>query len=165
MQCVKCGNHTKDGSNFCALCGGNCTETPAVAAVLEPAFAAAAIPEPPIIESVRAEPSAFPQPCLEPIRPTPPPAAIPTPAPTYQQPPAQSYTPPPYPTAYPPYPGSQPISAVPAPPAPPAASAEPEPQEKVFFGKGAFILCMAAIAVLAGTTAMFAGLYLSQLGS
>lgn len=47
-----------------------------------------------------------------------------------------------------------------------AAPAEQKPavKEKEFFGKGAFILCLIVIAILAATAGMFAYMYFSLIG-
>lgn len=41
----------------------------------------------------------------------------------------------------------------------------PEPKEKEFFGKGAFILCLIIIALLSASTGMFAYMYFSLIGA
>ena len=78
------------------------------------------------------------------------PAGAPQPA-QYRVPAADTHT------ASPAYTAAE-MPAVPAKPDKPA-------KEKEFFGAGAFALCLVVIALLAGSTGVFAGLYFSLIGA
>lgn len=156
MICKNCGNIIEDGAAFCPSCGKKIEDmqnTERKSSAVSDVFSRSTSGYRPPTTVAAPPPSAIPR---EEFAPKPEPKPAPAPEKSAAAAPDRSLASEQARAAF------EQASAKPQEPAAAPTSLKPE---KEFFGRGAFILCLVVIALLAGSTGAFAYLYFALLGA